>query len=152
MPITRAIRIKEQGQSEPVHQCGWMGSIPVPSQVDFFCLPFLSPDPSFFFFFGTLFSARPPPGFFFCSSFETFPTLPPTNLLTYIFKLTVDSSPSTYSSINLKCATLIPTHLPTNTLSRYLPNLTYMATPTYMVCHCNGPPTVDNDEERIKWK
>jgi hypothetical protein len=25
-----------------------------------------------------------------------------------------------------------------------------MATPTYMVCHCNGPPTVDNDEERIK--
>jgi hypothetical protein len=27
-----------------------------------------------------------------------------------------------------------------------------MATPTYMVCHCNGPPTVDNDEERIKWK
>jgi hypothetical protein len=61
-------------------------SIPVPSQVDFFCLPFLSPDLRFFlqlyfflpapfpvffppdlyfFFFGTLFSPAPHPVSFF---------------------------------------------------------------------------------------
>ncbi len=108
-------------------------SIPAPSQVEFFCLPFLSPDLNFslqlyflptpfpvffpwslFFFFGTLFSPRPPPGFFFKIFFETFPTHPPTAPpLTYspIFKLKVDSSASTYSPINLKCVTFIPTHL-----------------------------------------
>jgi hypothetical protein len=37
--------------------------------------------------------------------------LSPTDLLTYIFRLKVGSSPSTYSPMNLKCATLIPTHL-----------------------------------------
>jgi hypothetical protein len=40
-----------------------------------------------------------------------YPALSPTDLLTYIFKLKVDSSPSTYSPVNLRCATLIPTHL-----------------------------------------
>jgi hypothetical protein len=44
--------------------------------------------------------------------------LSPTNLLTYIFKLKVDSSPP----INLKCPTLIPTHLPALPLT-YLPTL-----------------------------
>ncbi len=95
-----------------------------------FSLPFLSPDLSFFF--ATLFCPRPLPSFFFLA-FETFPThlLFLTDLLTYIFRLKVYSSPSTYSPINLKCATLIPTHqptpsifLPTNTLDRYLPNPT----------------------------
>ncbi len=94
------------------HQCtnvdGWCTdripfSIPVPSQVHFFCLPVLSPDqpwsqfsfanlfsprplPSFFFplisvFFGTLFSPRPLLGFFsfffFCFWNFSHP-LPPT--------------------------------------------------------------------------
>jgi hypothetical protein len=66
---------------------------------------------------------------------------------TSIFELKVVSSPSTYPPINLKCVTLIPTHLPalpptylpTNTLRRYLPNLTYMATPTYMVAIAIDP-------------
>jgi hypothetical protein len=71
---------------------GFLFSIPVPSQIDFFSLTFTSP----------------------------------THLPTYIFKLQVDSSPFTYSPINLKCVTLIPTHLfiylPTFPLS-YLPTL-----------------------------
>jgi hypothetical protein len=60
-------------------------SIPAPSQVHSFCLPFLSPDLSFF-------------------------------LLLKLF-------PTTYSSINLQCASLIPTHLPTPCLFFYLPTL-----------------------------
>jgi hypothetical protein len=80
--------------------------------------------------FGTLFSSRPPPGFFFFFCFWNFsrpltyyppPPPSPTDLLTYIFKVKVDSCPSTYSPINLKCATLIPTHLPTPHLFFYLP-------------------------------
>jgi hypothetical protein len=92
------------------HQCtnvdGWctdriLFSIPVPSQVHFFLFAVSQPWSQFFF------------------AFETFPTYPPTtpivptDLLTYIFKLKVDSSPSTYSPINLQCASLIPAHLPT---------------------------------------
>ncbi len=123
------------------HQCtnmdGWCAnrilfSIPIPSQVDFFCLPFLSPFsdqpwslfsfatlfsppplPRFFFplisvFFETLFSLHPPPDFYFFG-FWNF-SHPPTYSPIYL-KLKVDSSPSTYSPKNLKCATLIPTHL-----------------------------------------
>jgi hypothetical protein len=69
------------------HQCinldGWctdrtLFSIPVPSQVHFFCLPFLS-------LFSTLISV-----FFF--AFETFPTHPPT---------TPGCPPPTYSPISL---------------------------------------------------
>jgi hypothetical protein len=105
------------------HQCtnvdGWctdriLFSIPVPSQVDLFCLPFLIPDQplsQFFFFFWN-----------FSHPLTYYPTFSPTNLLTYIFKLKIDSSPSTYSPINLKCATLIPTHLHALPLF-YLPTL-----------------------------
>jgi hypothetical protein len=91
-------------------------------------------------------------------SFKTFfahpPSTPPTplfDLLVYIFKLKVDSSPSTYSPIHLKCVILISTHLPpTNTLSKYLPNPIYMARPTYMVATPIKPQQFGNDEERIK--
>jgi hypothetical protein len=121
-------------------------------------LPFLGPDqPWYQFFFGSLFSPCPSSSFFFFFSWllklfpstHLLPPLSPTDLLTYISKLKVHSSPSTYSPINLKCATLILTHLPTppsiylptrfstflptNTLHRYLPNPTYMVTPTYPV-------------------
>jgi hypothetical protein len=70
---------------------------------------------------------HPPPSVFFFFSFETFPTtyllppLSPIDLLTYIFKLKVDSFPFTYSPINSKFVTLMPTHLPA------LP-LTYLTT------------------------
>ncbi len=82
------------------HQCtnvdGWcthriLFSIPVPSQVHFFSLPFLSPDLSFFF--GTLFSPRTPPSLIVCLFFFFFfflllklfpPTHPPTYLSTYL--------------------------------------------------------------------
>ncbi len=139
------------------HQCtnvdGWctdriLFSIPVPSQVHFFLFALSQPWSQFSF--ATLFSPRPPPGFYFFFAFETFPThyppLSPIDLLTYIFKLKIDSSPSTYSPINLNCATSYPpttrptTNLPTNILSRYLPNSTYMATPTYVVATIIDPP------------
>jgi hypothetical protein len=65
---------------------------------------------------------------------------PPTHLPTYTFKLKVDSSPSTYSLINLNVLLSSPptyplpsVYLPTNILGRYLPNPTYMATHTYLV-------------------
>jgi hypothetical protein len=130
----------------------------VPSQVDFFCLPFLSLDLSFFvqlyfllashsIFLKKIWNFSHPPTYY--------PPLSPFDLFTYIFKLKVNSSPSTYSPINLKCVTLISTHLPTppsmylptcpsnflptNTLSRYLPNPTYMVTPTYMVATLMDP-------------
>ncbi len=133
------------------HQCpnvdGWctdriLFSIPVPSQVHFFSLPFLSPDLiSVFFFLGTLFSPRPQPSFFFFCCFWNFsrpPTyypppprpLSPSDLLAYIFKLKVDSSPSTSSPINFKCATLISTQLPTPHLFIYLPALPPSYLPT----------------------
>jgi hypothetical protein len=59
-----------------------------------------------------------------------YPPLSPTNLLTYLFKFKIDSSPSTYSPINLKCATLIPTHLPTPHLFIYLLALPLSYLPT----------------------
>jgi hypothetical protein len=100
----------------------WYDSLFYPCAIlgwTFFSLPFLSPDqPWSQFFFATLFSPWPPLGillfFLFFSLLKLFrPThlLPPTDLLTYIFKIKVDSSSSTYSPINLKCATFIPTHL-----------------------------------------
>jgi cytochrome c2 len=56
-----------------------------------------------------------------------------TNLLTYKFKMCYSHPhPSTHPS----------TVLPTNTLSRYLPNPTYMVTPTYMVATSIGSSTV----------
>ncbi len=116
------------------HQCtnvdGWctnriIFSIHVPSQVDFFCLPFLNHDQPWsqfylqLYFFLTPFLVFFPLisicfGFFPCppTQFLLFcfwncshpPTyyspLSRTNLFTYIFKLKVDSSPSTYSPIN----------------------------------------------------
>ncbi len=112
---------------------------------------------SVFFFLQLYFLPAPHPVFFFSRKLfpPTYspPPMSPTDLLTYIFKLKLDSSPSTYSPINLKCATLIPTHpptcpstiLPTNTLSRYLPNPTYLHG-----CHSNKPPMVNSDEEQIK--
>ncbi len=54
------------------------------------------------------------------------------------------SSPPTYPPPSI--------YLPTNTLGRYLPNPTYMATPTYLVGIPIDPPTIKNDEERIKWR
>jgi hypothetical protein len=83
---------------------------------------------SVFFFWELYFLLTPHPvSFFFCfwNFFHQptyYPALSPTDLFTYIFKLKVDSSPSTYSPINLKCATLIATHLPTLPPS-YLPTL-----------------------------
>jgi hypothetical protein len=68
----------------------------------FFCLPFLSPDLSFLL--QLYFLPAPHPVFFFLWNFSRpptyYPPLSPSNLLTYIFKLKVDSSPSTYSPIN----------------------------------------------------
>jgi hypothetical protein len=112
--------------------------------------PFLSPNLNFFCNF--IFAAPHPVSFFLLLKLPqplTYYALSRFNLLAYIFKLKLNSSPSTYSPINLKCAALISTctptppsiylptcpstFLPTNTLSRYLPNPTYMATPTYMV-------------------
>jgi hypothetical protein len=79
---------------------------------------------------------------FYFFALETFPThyrpLSPTDLLTYIFELKVVSSPSIYPPINLKCVTLIPTHLPALPPT-YLPNPTYMATPTYVVAIAIDP-------------
>jgi hypothetical protein len=86
-------------------------------RLTFSCLPFLSPDLSFSLQLYFLPAPHPVSVSF---NFETFPTHPPTHLTT---------------------------DLPTNTLSRYLPNPTYMATPTYMVAK---PPTVDNNEKRIR--
>jgi hypothetical protein len=55
---------------------------------------------------------------------DLLPPLSPTDLLTYQVKMCYSHPrPPTCPSIVL----------PTNTLSRYLPNPTYMATPTYMV-------------------
>jgi hypothetical protein len=55
---------------------------------------------------------------------DLLPPLSPTNLLAYKVKMCYSHPhPPTCPSIVL----------PTNTLSRYLPNPTYMATPTYMV-------------------
>ncbi len=121
----------------------------------FFCNFIFSPPLSQFFFplislffWNFIFSPAPTQFLFFCfwnfsRPLTYYPPLPPSDLLAYIFKLKVDSSPSTYSPINLECATLISTHLPTtppplsiylptcpstflptNTLSRYLPNPT----------------------------
>jgi hypothetical protein len=133
------------------HQCtnvdGWcthriLFSIPVPPQVDFFCLPFLSPRLSFFLHLYFLPASHPVS---FSSSFETFPTRTPTTppvphrpthlyiwiksrlfliyLFTYKFKMCYSHPhPPTCPTIDL----------PTNTLNRYLPNPTCMATPTYM--------------------
>jgi len=113
----------------------------------FFCNFIFSP-PLSQFFLELYFFPHPHPILFYFITFETFPTHPPiapttipSDLFTYIFKLKVDSSPFTYSPINFKCFTFISTHLPnplsiylpTNTLSRYVPNPTYMVTPTYMV-------------------
>ncbi len=100
-------------------------------RLTFFPLPFLSPDLSFYrnFIFSPPLSQYPPPP-------------PQCPLLTYIFKLKVDSSPSTYSPINLKwllssspiyLSTYLPFYFLINSLSRYLPNPTYMATPTYLI-------------------
>jgi len=44
------------------------------------------------------------------------------------------------------------TNLLTNTLSWYLPNPTYMATPTYLFGNPINLPMVENDQEKIKWK
>jgi hypothetical protein len=142
----------KKGQSEPAPTSAptWMDGALIGfsflslchPRFTFFCLPFLSPDLSFFF--ATLFYPRPLPRFFFLllklfSSTHLLPPPPPplsaTNLLTYIFELKVDSSPSTYSPINLKCATLIPTHLRTPHLFVYLPTLcigTYQTPPTWL--------------------
>jgi len=58
------------------------------------------------------------------------PIVPPPTYSSIYLKLKVDSSPFTYSPINLKCVIFISTHLPTY---QQLPNPTYMATPTCMV-------------------
>jgi hypothetical protein len=95
---------KSQSEPAPTSAPTWMDgpligfSFPVPSQVDFFCLPFL--------FLQLYFLPAPHPvSFYLCFTFETFPTylpppLSPTDLVTYIFKLKVNSSPFTHSPIN----------------------------------------------------
>ncbi len=111
-------------------------------RLTFFLCPFSAlSQPWSEFFFGTLFSPCPLPTFFFPLSLiflgnfilspiptqflffffwnfshrpTYYPPLSPTDLFTYIFKLKVDSSPSTSSPINLKCVTFNPTQLPTH--------------------------------------
>jgi hypothetical protein len=84
-----------------------------------------------FFFLGSLFSPRPPPSFFFF----------------YFW------NPFTYSPINLKCAIFISTRLPTYQHFKYVPAKLHLHGYTYLCgCHSNRLPTVDNNEERIKWK
>jgi hypothetical protein len=62
------------------------------------------------------FLPTPHPVFFLLKLFPPTPLLTPTVPIwptrLYIFKLKVVSSPSTYSPINLKCATFISTYLP----------------------------------------
>ncbi len=126
-------------QHQPLDPCaipGWLFRFAL-SQ------PILSPDLSFFL--QLYFLPAPHPVsvflFFLLKLFPPtyYPPLSPTDLLTYIYKLKVDSYPFTFSPIYLKCATIIPTHLPTpiflptNALGRYLSNPTYMVTPTYLV-------------------
>jgi hypothetical protein len=73
------------------------------------------------------------------------PPLSPSDLLTYIFKLKVNSFPSTFSLVNLKCAIFISTHTPIYLStypsiylpicpSTFLPTKPHLhAAPTYMV-------------------
>jgi hypothetical protein len=139
----------EQGQSEPA-------STSAPTWMDGALIGFsflsLCHHPRLTFFFAlsqpwsaliSVFScnfifSRPRTQFFFFWVLKLFPPThlqPASDLLTYIFELKVDSSPSTYSPINLKCDTLIY-HGPT-----------YQTPPTWLPC--NRPSTVDNNEERI---
>jgi hypothetical protein len=67
-----------------------------------FCNFIFSPPLTRFLFFSLLLKLFSP---------TYYPQLSPIDLLTYIFKLKEDSSPSTYSPINFKCVTFIPTHL-----------------------------------------
>ncbi len=148
------------------HQCtnvdGWctdriLFSIPVPPHVDFFCLPFLSPDQPWSalisVFICNFFFSPHCTGFLFFFFFWNFshpptyyPPLAPTHLLTYIFELRVDSSPIYLVTYKFKMCYSHPhpsthptTNLPTNTLSRYLPNPTYITTPIYMVATTIDP-------------
>jgi hypothetical protein len=101
----------------------------------FFLFAPISPDLSLFL--ELYFLPARHPVFFFFLAFETFLT----HLLTYKFKMCYSHPhPPT-------CPSII---LPTNALSKYLPNLTYMATPTYMVAIAIDPLMVNNDEGRIK--
>ncbi len=92
------------------HMDGWctnriLCSIPMPSQVEVFFLPFLSLDLSFFFV--TLFSPYSLLNFFFFPLLlklfppTYYPQQSPNDLPSYIFKLKLEYSPSTYSPINL---------------------------------------------------
>ncbi len=104
-------------------------------RLTFFVSPF-SALISVFFLGNFIFS--PPPTQFFCV--WLLKLFPPTHLLP------PHCPPQTYSPINLKFATLIPTYLPTlptvlptKTLNRYLPNPTYMATPIYIIAIAINP-------------
>jgi hypothetical protein len=134
-------------------------SIPVPSEIDFFSLPFLSPDLSLFL--QLYFLPAPPPGIFLFFAFKTFPThqppLSPTNPLTYIFKLKGRLFPIYLPTYKLKMCYSHPhppTHppsiyLPIYILGRYLQNATYMVTPTYHPgWHSNRPSPID--PQRLK--
>jgi len=149
------------------HQCtnvdGWctdrmLFSIPVPSQVDVLCFPVLSPFSAMIsVFFLQLYFLPAPTRFYLCMYLFIFllklfppshllpPAVPhqpthlyiwiksrlfPIYLLTYKFKMCYSHPhPPTHPT----------TDLLTNTLSRYLPNLTYMATPTFMVASAIDP-------------
>ncbi len=88
---------------------------------------------------------------FFFSLLKPFPPtyyfpLSSTDLLTYMFELKVVSHPIYLPTYKFKMCYSHPhpptrptTDLPTNTLRRYLPNPTYMATPTYMVAIAIDP-------------
>jgi len=104
---------------------GFAKAMQYPSKFQKICYGVHPHSPRGFFFFFCFWNFSYPPTYY--------PPLSPINVLTYIFKLKINSSPSTYSPINLKCATLIPTHLPTPHLFFNLPNPTYMVTPTYLV-------------------
>jgi hypothetical protein len=90
------------------------------------------PCPAFVFFFFFF--------FFWFFNFFTPPTYYPTTyLFTYQFKMCYSHPHS---------PTRPTTNLPTNILNGYLPNPTYMATPTHLVGSPIDPPTVENDQEK----
>ncbi len=102
--LYRKINLGDQSEAAPTSASTWMDGALIG-----FCFLSLC-HPRLMFFLCPFLS----PDLSFFWAFETFPAHPPTHPSIYL-----PTCPSTF--------------LPINTLSRYLPNFTYMATPTNMV-------------------
>jgi hypothetical protein len=77
--------------------------------------------------------------------------LSPTNLFTYIFELKVNFSPIYLLTYKFKMCYSHPR--PPACLTTNLPTKPHLHGYTYLHgCHCNKPPMIDNNEERIKWR